>query len=273
MRSPDLSGLFFCIFSNTMLKYLSISEDKSIAYIDEGNSEQVLLFIHGMGSTSAIWKNMLQGLSKEYRCIALDLPEHGSSYYTGNAFSLTQLAEDVYHFIEALSIKSQVVLIGHSMGAQISFILSLRYPNLFSRLIVLAPAGIESFSKQEIKIIEMSSQMLGLFTRQSISQLTGELSPQAKYVKVMKLSSKAMLNEPVHTFLPSISIPTLIVFGTKDQFIPNKLTKNKKTEDIAITAKKLIPKSVLVLLENKGHFLPLDAVKECNEHIVGFIQS
>ncbi len=255
------------------LKKLQLFENRTIAYLDEGDSDQVLLFLHGMGCSSAMWLKMLQELSTKFRCIAPDLPEHGQSYYTGESFSLTDLAEAIYHFIHRLSLNKQVVLIGHSMGAQLSFILSLRYPHLFSHLIVMAPAGIESFSKTEIKLIEMGSFMLNFFNTQNLSQLTGELKPQAKYFNVMRQSSRAMLNEPVHAFLSSIYTPTLIIFGTNDKFIPNPVTKKIKTTEIAQQAKRLIKGSSLNIIENKGHFLPLEAAKECNELIISFVQS
>lgn len=39
----------------------------------------VLLFIHGLGSSSAVWKKQLEVLKEDYQLITVDLSGHGNN--------------------------------------------------------------------------------------------------------------------------------------------------------------------------------------------------
>lgn len=227
--------------------------NKKIAYTDTGSSSDVLLFVHGMGCTSGFWNTMILSLKKNYRCIALDLPGYGDSDKL-KEFSLFEASELIHSFILKLKLNEHTIhLVSHSMGAQISIILGIRYFNLFQSLILIAPAGIETFDENEKQLIIKGSRML----------------PS----DIMLESTLAMLNEPVFEHLPNLTIPCLIIFGKVDHMIPNPLKKKLHTTDIADKALELIPNSKLKLLPFKGHFLPIEASNECNSAILDFIKN
>ena len=181
------------------------------------------------------------------------------------------------------------------MGAQIAIILSIRFPTLFTSQVLIAPAGVESYSKNERMLIEASVKMLPFFSSEeqmksilklswfnnNTSKLNNYLSDLSKsknfsfenYFKSIQWSILAMINEPVDEFLKSITIPTLIIFGENDKMIPNPVTKRTKTVEIAKNAQKLIPNSNLLMLPNKGHFLPFEADNECIKAIIDFLKS
>ena len=58
---------------------LQLAEDLELAYFDEGKGNEVILFIHGLGSYAPAWKKNIESLSKDYRCLAIDLPGYGKS--------------------------------------------------------------------------------------------------------------------------------------------------------------------------------------------------
>lgn len=223
-----------------------------IAYTDTKVNTETILFIHGLGCTASIWDELSTALSANFRCIQLDLPSYGNSDELEEDYNLSLVSEKLYTFIQNLKIDPEHLHIcGHSMGAQIAIILAIRYPSLFKKLILIAPAGFEMFSPQEIKMIKAAST----------------LYPS----ELMKKSTYAMLNEPVHDYLHTLSHQTLIVFGTLDAMIPNPMLRRNNTEQLAQQCAKLIPHSTLILLPNKGHFLPLDSVKELEQGIRNFI--
>ena len=80
-----------------------------------------------------------------------------------------------------------------------------------------------------------------------------------------------MLNEPVYEYLHSISHQTLILFGSKDPMIPNPMIRKNTTSQLAQNCTKLIKGAQLVMIPNKGHFLPLDSVNELSDEISKFI--
>lgn len=95
-----------------------------IAYIDEGEGEQIVL-IHGFASNAtANWvkPGWIAPLTEAgYRVIALDNRGHGKStkYYDDADYSLDAMAGDVSGLIDGLGLVSPHVM-GYSMGARIT---------------------------------------------------------------------------------------------------------------------------------------------------------
>jgi pimeloyl-ACP methyl ester carboxylesterase len=76
-----------------------------------------LVFVHGFGCTLEDWSAQFDGLSSSFKCVALDLPGHGSSAKPEQP-SIAALALAV-NAVKAESGGAEVILIGHSMGAKV----------------------------------------------------------------------------------------------------------------------------------------------------------
>lgn len=86
-------------------------------HIDRGSGSPALVFIHGFTCSSSDWSAQLPELSREFRCVAVDLPGHGASPAPAEA-SIRALSAAVNSTLDALEL-NEVVLIGHSMGCRI----------------------------------------------------------------------------------------------------------------------------------------------------------
>lgn len=139
-------------------KKVKLHEQITLAYVQEGmspaNGTPTLLFIHGLGSYLPAWKKNIAQLGKYFHCIALDLPGYGKSSkslkYSGK---MSFFAQVIHDFIDHLQLKN-VVLVGHSMGGQIALTTALKYPHNIQKLVLIAPAGIEAFSKTEADLLK-----------------------------------------------------------------------------------------------------------------------
>ncbi len=96
------------------------------------------LLIHGWSSSWYTWAPLLTALGTRFRCMAVDLPGYGRSPYPKQAPTIAGYADLMAKLIERLSDRPVVVL-GHSMGGQISMTLALRHPILVERLVLLNP--------------------------------------------------------------------------------------------------------------------------------------
>ena len=47
------------------------------SYVDTGGPGRPVLFVHGVGTSSYLWRNVIAQLDGERRCVAVDLPLHG----------------------------------------------------------------------------------------------------------------------------------------------------------------------------------------------------
>lgn len=78
----------------------------------------LMVFIHGGGVSSWMWDKQIQYFS-HYHCITIDLPEQGKSNYTEN-FSIQLSAKEVNKLIEKIANGKKVIVIGFSLGAQVT---------------------------------------------------------------------------------------------------------------------------------------------------------
>lgn len=278
------------------VKYLNIHEGIDIAFCDEGQGEQTILFIHGLGNYLPVWKQQIVSLKTDVRCVAIDLPGNGLSSKGDFPFSMFFYAECVAKFIEKLNLKNLTVC-GHSMGGQIAIIMSLRYPHLIENMVLVAPAGIENFTKHEAMLMQQTMSFGDYFysdeyhiesaIKQSFfkseNESSGIIADIKKIMKAYKPSQwremsvksvKGMLNEQVTQFLPEIKCPVKIIFGEKDMFIPNTLMHPFETpESVAKYGTSKILQSEYVMVKNAGHFVQIEAQSTVNKEILLFLNA
>jgi pimeloyl-ACP methyl ester carboxylesterase len=102
-------------------------------------STKTVLFLHGIGTTSGMWKDQVQQLT-EFNCVAPDLPGHGTA--TGRPWvSLEATTAEVIALIEATPEKRAHV-VGLSLGGAVAIELMSTRPDLVDRAIVDGAAGI-----------------------------------------------------------------------------------------------------------------------------------
>jgi pimeloyl-ACP methyl ester carboxylesterase len=267
---------------------------EKITYFDEGTDQEgtPLLFIHGLGNNALVWFKMIRELSVNHRCIAVDLPAHGFSTNKQN-LSITYLAESVKELADHLGLE-KVILVGHSMGGQISTKVALDYPDRLSRLVLLAPAGFEVFSPKEkswLKSIyatwllkKLSKQRMmdqfkenffffeedAHFFLEDLQRLRDKPEIFQHYCESLSTCMGAMLDEPVFDDLTRLSLPTLVIYGENDRIIPNPvLHPEQNLAEVASSGTEQIPQATLKMIPECGHMLQWEKAAEISQMIVG----
>lgn len=276
------------------VKRTHIHPEIEIAWCDEGKGKQTVVFVHGLAGYLPLWKNQIDDLKKDYRCIGIDLPGNGLSSSSDYPYSMFFYAESVARFIEK-EVGGPVILCGHSMGGQVAMLLSLRYPALIDKLILIAPAGFETFASHEVFVMEQMMHMGNMFyvnmahMEQTIRQSFYKENEQAEHIvsdirKIIKLQSVkrwnqmisasilAMLKEPVLPHLSLLNMPVQVIFGEKDAFIPNNLIHpSETTKGLAMKATAVMPLAELHFVPNAGHFVHLEKTSDVNRFLRDFI--
>lgn len=273
-----------------------LPDGPEIAYIDEGKGPYTLVMVHGLGSYLPVYAKLVEHLKQDYRCIALDLPNYGKSSRGDYPFDMVFFAETVSKFIRALKLK-KVVLIGHSMGAQIAMTLALQEPDLAKALVLLAPAGFETFTPEN-KAWFSSFMQPQIVKATPVAQIEANfnvnfhgntLPEDARFMLEDRLKMRedsmeydhycrmipkcvmGMLEQPVYDNLNQIPWPTLIFFGEQDLLIPNRLLHpGSTTRQVAERGQARIPGSQLVMLPNCGHFVPWECADQVADELRGF---
>ncbi|AXE38713.1 alpha/beta fold hydrolase [Acidipropionibacterium virtanenii] len=112
-----------------------------------GSGPQAVVWCHGVfgqgKNFTRVAKDLVAGDPDRWRCILLDLPDHGRSPWT-DEISYPRMAASVAAMIERLSPDRPVHLLGHSMGGKVAMRTALDRPELLSSLVVVDMAPVVS---------------------------------------------------------------------------------------------------------------------------------
>lgn len=90
-----------------------------IHYLEQGSGDPIL-FLHGMPTSSYVWRNILPALSETARCIAPDLIGMGESDKPDIDYRIFDHIAYINDFIDALGLK-KLTLVLHGWGSVIGF--------------------------------------------------------------------------------------------------------------------------------------------------------
>lgn len=275
---------------------IELNDSLTINYVDEGKGPHTLVFVHGLGSNLKAWQKNIAALSKSYRCIALDLPNYGQSSQGNYPFGMSYFAEVLKSFIDKVEVE-KVVLVGHSMGGQTAIHFALNHPEMLSHLILMAPAGFETFKPAQVQWFEQ------VYTKSFVQAATEEqirknfqlnffnMPADAQFMISDRLEMRAdstaydsycsmipkcvigMLKETVFERLPEIKTPSLVFFGEEDHLIPNPLLNPQlKTKDVAESGVAKLPHAKLVMIPKAGHFVQWEGAESIHQTLSNFLE-
>uniref|UniRef100_A0A7C4S5C3 Alpha/beta hydrolase n=1 Tax=Geoglobus ahangari TaxID=113653 RepID=A0A7C4S5C3_9EURY len=212
-----------------------------------------ILFVHGAGLNSNVWKNLLS------LGFAVDLPGHGKSV-ARDIKSLKDYAEVLVEVVERLETP---IIAGHSMGGAVVQEY-LRIGGKAEGVVLIStgarlpvnPKILESL-KQDFegtvdKLVnwmfhkDFENKIVKKFVKDIILNTGVEITLRDLY-----LCSKFDLTE----CYPEIEIPTLIIVGNEDVMTPPYLSEYLREK---------IPKSRLSVIHDAGHMVFLEKPNETN---------
>ena len=270
-----------------------------VAYVDSDPDGRMrdappLVFVHGLSSYIGFWEHQLPHFAQQRRVLALDLPGYGASGRPDVPYTPPWYAEVVHAWLAQLEV-DRAVVVGHSMGGQISMTLALSHPEQVERLVLAAPAGIERFSRgsadwmrtywHEGRALEATeTELRATFTTvvfnrpdAGVERLLEERVRMGKHADfkgtsvAVSRSIRGMLDYPVADRLHELHVPTLLIFGTDDRMIPNPVFSGGSTRSIAEQGAAAIPGAQLALIPGAGHTVHHDAPDEFNRLVDEFL--
>jgi pimeloyl-ACP methyl ester carboxylesterase len=238
-----------------------------IHYQDTGPSKNPIpiLFLHGFGSSLQTWDTWTKDLRSEYRVISVDLPGFGLTGEDPSGIYTDRRSVEVLEaFLKKLQIP-KVVMVGNSMGGKFAWQFAAQYPEQVSKLVLISPDGYASpgigyGKKTEIPAIAnlycyfFSKPFLAMNLEPAYADpktlndgLLNRyydlmLAPGVRGAILARMQ-QTVLQDPVPS-LSRIQIPTLLMWGEKDSFIPIS-----NSEDYL----NVMPNAKRVILPNIGH--------------------
>lgn len=171
-------------------KYIKLSSGR-LQYIDEGKGH-VVLFIHGTPTWSFLYRNYINDLSKNYRCIAIDNLGFGLSDNQYEFDGTPQShSKNLIEFIEKLDLNN-ISLVVHDFGGPIGLSAAITLHNRISKIIMFNTWLWETKSNKEvIKIDKIINSLIGKFL-----YLKMNFSPKVLLKK--GFHNKSLLSKNIH---------------------------------------------------------------------------
>lgn len=115
------------------------NDQRSLRVRDEGEGKRPpLVCVHGAGSSSVVWMEVVRRLSPQRRVVAPDLPGHGQSdrWHAPDDVSIARYRDAVGTVCAQLQIE-RAILMGHSMGALVALDAAAAWPERVAGLILV----------------------------------------------------------------------------------------------------------------------------------------
>lgn len=99
----------------------------TIAYEEKGQGAPSFVFIHGWACDRTFWQPQFDDLSRDHRCLNIDLRGCGESSLTP-PYHTTQAADDVAELMNQLNFGPSII-VGHSLGGIVTLLFNDRHPD------------------------------------------------------------------------------------------------------------------------------------------------
>lgn len=242
-------------------------------YYETYGSGEPIVFIHGLGASIYTWRKVKEPLAAGNKLFLIDLKGFGKSPKPrDDRYSILDQADLVYNLILEHDLRNLTV-VGNSYGGAVSLLLAVRLcaenPKRLSKLILIDSAGYKKFIPWFVKLLRMPG--LGwlivhlspdktlakvalkesyyndqLITAADIEAYAKPLGMKNGKYALLKVADQAIPDD-IEKWIakyPTISVPTLILWGEYDSVLPLEVGK---LLDAAI------PCSKLTTIPNTGH--------------------
>ena len=250
--------------------------DVKINYVEQGEGDEVIIFVHGYAGSLGHWRKVLELLPKEYHAYALDQRGYGQSDKPGS-YQLTEMVEDIYTFSQELGIE-RFTYVGYSMGGKIGMKFALDHPDVLKALVLVCPSAAFALPpdqqlamKEAVKSILLSPEMMRGAIEQEVGKKLSEefLNGLIEDTKMadptaMHESMDMIVSTDLMPQLGDIRNPTLVVAGAKDMSSPLDVVVRPTVN--------AIKGSRMEVFEDSSHFLLEESPQKFVDLLTSFIK-
>jgi 4,5:9,10-diseco-3-hydroxy-5,9,17-trioxoandrosta-1(10),2-diene-4-oate hydrolase len=266
-------------------KYAQCANGYRMHYIDEGSGDAVV-FLHGSGPGASGHSNFKGNypylVDAGYRCLIPDLVGYGFSDKPDDVdHPLSFFVECIKQTLDCAGVE-RCTLVGNSLGGAVAIGLTLEYPELVEKLILMAPGGLSElpeyqamegmqkvfqvFSSGEPVTHEVMKDLFSFGLMHDPSFATDELvAERLQVMQTMNGHVMATMQVPVLTDrLKEITCPVLGFWGMNERMMP---------ENGILALAKNVQKLRLVLVTQCGHWVMVEHEDMFNRSCLDFLNN
>lgn len=251
-----------------------------IAYADGGTGDPIV-FVHGFSGDRTNWYPMAKYLVGEHRVIALDLPPFGDSAHPpAPSCTVDGHVEHLHAFVEALGLE-RFHLVGNSMGGHTAALYAARHADRVKTLALVDAAGVTMPVKSEgMRLLESGTNGFVVHSEEDVDRMMHLLfvdqpplpPPLRRYMAQKESARSADIqrwfteytshNVPMEPLLPSITMPTLVLWGEQDRVL-----------DVSMVGawRRGLPDATAVVMRAAGHVPMMERPDEAAAHYRRFL--
>jgi pimeloyl-ACP methyl ester carboxylesterase len=291
---PVLSYRFTSQRKQLTMSYMDVSPKTT----PKGN----IVLLHGKNFCGATWNTTIKALVDDgYRVVVPDQVGFCKSTKPSEfQFTLFALAQHTNGLLTKLGITSAVIM-GHSMGGMLAARYALMYPAQTSRLVMVAPLGLENWfakgvpyqnpeisyqselatTRDSLKAYQLSTYYVGQWKPEYdiwIDMLWSLYQNSNYFAWNMASTTDMVFTQPVIDELPNLKMPSLLISGDKDttaigsKWAPADIKAKLGHYDVLapeVSAK--IPGNTLIRFATLGHAPQISNPDLFHEALLGWL--
>ena len=258
------------------------TKDGSFGYEAAGDPGKTpLVFLHGIGGAARAWRGQIATFSDRYRAVAWDMPGYGASTPLASV-SIAALADALQSFLQQIGAE-RPILVGHSIGGMIVQQWLIKHPRDAAAVVLAqtSPAFGKAEGDWQKQFIEARLGPLdrGHTMKSLAPSLVKELVGDNPDADGMQLARDCMGSVPEASYramvlallgfdqrkaLADISVPTLLLSGSKDKNAPAPMMAKMAS---------YIPSAAYIELEGAGHLVNLEQPKAFDAALDQFLKT
>jgi pimeloyl-ACP methyl ester carboxylesterase len=238
---------------------------------DEGRRDDPtpIVLLHGTGSSLQTWDGWEDHLNATHRVIRFDRPGFGlTGPNPSGDYSMDYYSGFLERLLSQLGVNGPVILVGNSSGGYMAWRFAVAHPNRVAKLVLISPAGYPRSVPLPQGLQMAMNPKMDFMTHHLLPRSQVRKGAEESYGNPTKLTDetvdrycdlsrregnrtalgqtlRASIGHEDPSLIDRVKVPTLILWGTKDKFIPAAPDAEQFHQRIA--------GSKLVMLPGDGH--------------------
>lgn len=247
-----------------------------IDYADIGKGD-VVVMLHGLGSTKKDWDLQIPVLSQKFRVIAPDFRAHGNSERVPKEQGVEIMTEDVFQLLNSLNIK-KASFVGFSMGGTVCFNMAYSHPEMVDKLVIVNSGP--DFNNAKDSGVDILAERTKIIKEQGFASLAETISkgmfPEENQQQWRKEFLQRIIDNDEDAYLYTFG--SLMKWGLDDKVCELKNPTLVIASDMDYTPveykKSYVEKmqnAKLVVIENSRHGVVVDQAEKLNRELLKFL--
>lgn len=217
-----------------------------------------VVLVHGLSVSSGYMVPTAEQLAPYFHVYAPDLPGFGKSAKPSHSLSVSELADALVAWMQAMELPP-AILLGNSLGCQVIVHSALRYPEYITHAVLVGPTmdpNARTLHQAALRLLlDVRGEPLSYLPVLLREYLVAGLP---RTIRTLQYACADRMEE----HLPQVQVPTLIVRGSRDPIV---------SQGWAEEVTRLLPNSQMVVMPGVGHAVNFNAPRQLVQSMRSFL--